>query len=592
MKKKITSSIIAILSLFFLGACAGTINPSHPSSSEEQSSSSETGSESSSTSDSSSESTSESSSESGSESSSESQSDSESTSEQFPDDLFNGYYTIDNQPLTWENGADLKNKLNTILHRDYHALPYRGGGSRDNYESNIDADHTFTDYEYLDVVYSNDSVYSKYTNTKWQREHAWAAKLMGYASTGEATATPGMGTDYHNLYAAWQSGNSSRSDKKYGDVDDATATSGASLGGDYYYTSQLFEPSDTDKGMLARAILYMGTMYKDTLTISGDTICELSTLINWSNTFAVDRREAQHNESVYSHVYSWSDSNGSYEFAQGNRNPYSDYPELVNYVYGDKQDQAGTLAYLTSSKETLKTYSNAHYGYMIKSATREFTTGQTYQNTDYEIVEVKKNFSTIAYDGATSDFDNKAIPSGDSFDVTISAGNETLTYKATISGLENCSMYSGELKKTNFDLTKTIEQTCTWNEHDYLVKLTGTLDDDKIKATDRTTGGGGMKFGSGTFPFEKLEIKTPSSVAVDAIYVKASSDNKGKTYNLTIKVGSETVFNDTITDNDGAKTPYVLGGALNEQKEGIVYIIIEKASSDALNFHSVGINVL
>ena len=228
---------------------------------------------------------------------------------------------------------------------------------------------------------------------------------------------------------------------------------------------------------------------------------------------------------------------------------------------------------------------------MVKHAEREVASGSTYKKSNYEVVEVKKNFEIVPYDEATSDYDNVVVPSGSSFEVTITAGEEAIKIAVDISGLENCSMYSGELKKANFDLTTTSEQTCTWNGNDYLVTLTGTLDtSSKIKATDRSAGG--LTFGSGTFPFTRLEIKLPASKVVNAIFVKAASGIKGGSYDLTIKVGDTEVFTDTITDNSGSKDPYVTGIDLVNPIEGVASIVIESSTNTTLILHSVGFDVV
>ena len=81
---------------------------------------------------------------------------------------YNGYYG----KLTWENGEDLKNKLNAIIRDGYTALTY----DDPNWETNAYADHSYDDFEYLDVVYSNKHVF--YTNSqKSGKENMLSAPL-------------------------------------------------------------------------------------------------------------------------------------------------------------------------------------------------------------------------------------------------------------------------------------------------------------------------------------------------------------------------------------------------------------------------------
>jgi endonuclease I len=73
----------------------------------------------------------------------------------------------------------------------------------------------------------------------------------------------------------------------------------------------VFEPPDGDKGRVARATLYMASVYDLALAPR-----QVEVLRRWSNHHPPDALERQHNERA-------SD-------LQGNRNPFVDQPELVN----------------------------------------------------------------------------------------------------------------------------------------------------------------------------------------------------------------------------------------------------------------------
>ena len=79
-------------------------------------------------------------------------------------------------------------------------------------------------------------------------------------------------------------------------------------------------------------------------------IGNLSTLLDW-NSKEVDRQEMWHNETVYSYVHQNDGANKGKK--QGNRNPFVDYPELVDYVYGSKKDEPGNLGSIRPSAEDL-----------------------------------------------------------------------------------------------------------------------------------------------------------------------------------------------------------------------------------------------
>ena len=500
-------------------------------------------------------------------------------------DFYDGYYGN----LTWENGEDLKSKLHDIINTNYVALDYKN-----NYESNIDADHSFTDFEYLDVIYSDNPVYHQYTNTRWQREHVWPAKLMGYASTGEATNSPGMGTDFHNLFAAYQSGNSSRGDKPYGiaspDIEDMSYidTAITQNGGNYRSDSQVFEPSINEQGKLARTLFYMDTMY-DALDIKGNdkcsAPCDFNILLSWSEV-PVDRQEIWHNESVYSYKY-----NGK---AQGNRNPFTDYPELVSYIYGENKDEAGDLKYLKPSVYELD---DSHYCYGIKEANREYQAGETFKNSDYVVVDVKNDF-TYEVVTVSSNYDGHVFDGseGKNIDIIINIDEtETISYTITLSSLSSCSHYKENIKKEDFNIAssyKGVDQSVTWNNKEYTVNLNVGIDNtNKMKASNRTAGG--VTFGSGTYAFTSLTIKSKEVMFIDQVYLKAASGLANKTLLFTAKQGNTILFSETITDNSGSKAPYLMGDYIDTslcEEAGIITLTITTIDSATFILESFGFN--
>lgn len=99
-----------------------------------------------------------------------------------------------------------------------------------------------------------------------------------------------------------------------------------------------WEPSDEFKGDFARIYMYMVTCYEDfdqkwtgnsTPQLDNNTYpvfepWTVDLLLEWAREDPVSDWEIQRNDKVY--------------LIQGNRNPYVDYPELAEYVWGDKTD--------------------------------------------------------------------------------------------------------------------------------------------------------------------------------------------------------------------------------------------------------------
>ncbi|MDL2241430.1 endonuclease [Bacteroidales bacterium OttesenSCG-928-L03] len=145
-----------------------------------------------------------------------------------------------------------------------------------------------------------------------------------------------MYTDLFHLYPTDGSVNGMRSNFPFGEVKTPTKTSlnGSKLGPCSYpgYTGTVFEPIDQFKGDFARTYFYMVTCYEDKISgwssamldgkkYPGYTTWAINMLMEWSRKDPVSQKEINRNDSVY--------------IIQGNRNPYIDYPQLAEYVWGD-----------------------------------------------------------------------------------------------------------------------------------------------------------------------------------------------------------------------------------------------------------------
>lgn len=187
-----------------------------------------------------------------------------------------------------------------------------------------------------------------------------------------------MKADAFHVYATDCKANNNRSSYLYGEfTGDSTAyssnkcaeTGKLSKGTDnsiapYTYNNQtyaptetwsgkVYEPADEYKGDLARSYFYMATCYADKCANwSGgafgndnngldDYTAEL--MLKWHRLDPVSEKELIRNEVIYGNpLYNKSDKK------QLNRNPFIDYPELVEYIWGDKKDVPVTLSALES----------------------------------------------------------------------------------------------------------------------------------------------------------------------------------------------------------------------------------------------------
>lgn len=146
------------------------------------------------------------------------------------------------------------------------------------------------------LVYNRASVSGVWNGSTWNKEHIWPQSKLGSASK----------SDLFNLRPANPSINSSRGNLAY--VDGS---------GTYGRVGSGWFPGEEDKGDIARAVFYMNTRWG--LSINSN-IGNLNTFLKWHAQDPVDEFERHRNEVIYSY--------------QKNRNPYVDYPELVDKVYG------------------------------------------------------------------------------------------------------------------------------------------------------------------------------------------------------------------------------------------------------------------
>ena len=540
-------------------------------------------------------------------------SSSSNSSSEIVDDThyYNGYYDT---LVSWNNGEDLKNQLHAIIRNGYTAISYTKS-SKQNYDTNIHADHSKYDFEYLDVIYSKNDTFKSDTNKGWQREHAWCASLMCGTTTGNAINYKGRATDFHNLFAANASGNQSRGNKNYGyanAIAESYITTFSSDNGKdgYTYDEFIFEPGDIDKGRLARAIFYMATMYKDAekdtannINMKGLTIVEdpvsyvagdncafaignLSELLEWNNNVPVDYLEMQHNISVYT------DKDNPDGVAQGNRNPYVDYPGLVDYVYGSKKDQPGTLKDVVASASYLECEYKGISHYAIKEAKREYGLGETVSSSDYIVVQVYKNYSFIeTTSNITHSLSNHPFSEsdGDKIEAKITTPSNEIKYMINLNPLGACS--TGILDVTTTGINKktaNVDQNVTYGDVGFTFNFVTTYDAVSTSGmTINNISAGGITVGSSTRVLTKLTIDTSSSYTVDRVFIKAMAGNASSSYTLTIKVGETTAFTKTINDSTAWKN---FGGALNEPLTGQISFIFIGTSS--LKINSIAFNVI
>lgn len=195
-------------------------------------------------------------------------------------------------------GEDLVDSLNIIINNGFNGVTY--GDVRYILD---ETDEDPNNPSNVILVYQGTSVSENWVPTTfWNREHVWPQSLLGEKADN---GTVNSASDLYNLMPSNPGENSSRSNSPYSEM---------GLG---------YEPRDEVKGDVARALFYMMIKY-DYLDLV-DTAPGLhemgyiSELLQWHLDDPVDDFELNRLEVIYSY--------------QSNRNPFVDYPHLVNLIW-------------------------------------------------------------------------------------------------------------------------------------------------------------------------------------------------------------------------------------------------------------------
>ena len=564
---------------------------------------------------------------------------------------YNNYYGN----LTWENGEDLKAKLHAIISKDVKPLKY----NTPNWETNQVADQDLYDYSFVNGVYNDIPISKIATDSLWEREHAFAASLMTGFSTGTAVKALGRATDFHNLFAASAGANGSRGNKNLGYVNPESIE--YSTKENCVFTRNAFEPSDVDKGRLARSIFYMSVMYDvpnlvditetwtykgtDVETHSGKTkslhinsnqqalqvvdgyvgynrisinefmypedevnvpyvnyyrdviraenpslesedydlfrelayekylstampytIGYFSDLLRW-NSYAVDLQEMQHNESVYS--YTCVAGGGR----QNNRNPFVDYPQLVDYIFGDLKDVGGSINELTPSYLALNMDKDEIHHYAVESDTiPAFESGSKPTVDDFNIKAIKNNLSEGILDKSKISVEDYTFTDEDVATgkiITITTDKNTLLVPCKVVSeavltFDSCK-YSfapssgnvGDYSRDTSDKTKAVASLGG-------VTFDVTIGNANAELKTKNTNPPGITLGSGTSGKEAVSftlVSRNSYVDVDAAFFYAGNTTQAGSFSYTIYVGDVSVCTGTHSGNEVVKT---LGGVFSK----------------------------
>lgn len=179
-----------------------------------------------------------------------------------------------------------------------------------------DTDEDMNNPNNIILFYSGLSIDSSWGDT-WNREHVWAKSLAWFGESG-------AGSDLHHLRPADPSVNSSKGDKKFGEVENGNPVmiSKGNGGGPSgcFANATYFEPRGEVKGDVARIIFYLFTRYPQSDNYNFTDVAQsLEMLLVWHINDPVDEFEALRNDKIAEY--------------QGNRNPYIDNPQYALLIW-------------------------------------------------------------------------------------------------------------------------------------------------------------------------------------------------------------------------------------------------------------------
>lgn len=192
------------------------------------------------------------------------------------------------------------------------------------------------------LIRQGQSAFQSFSGYRMQREHS--IPKSWWKQNGDVEYTPAY-SDLWNLYPSNGAANQAKLNYSFGPCESATFDNGVSkvgtpkngYGGG---SSRVFEPADEYKGDFARSMFYMACVYPDINWVINYMFRKESypTLTNWAMNMLLQwAREDKVSQKEI-------DRNNLVEQYQGNRNPFVDFPELAEYIWGVRTSETFIIA--------------------------------------------------------------------------------------------------------------------------------------------------------------------------------------------------------------------------------------------------------
>ena len=375
---------------------------------------------------------------------------------------------------------------------------------------------------YIHALYVNRNVdnqqraWGNHDQVQWgiNQEHIWA-KSCGFEDSSHAAGARG---DVMHLWAGNGKANNIHSNYYYGYVDKTQSyydvgSYASSLSGNLRGKSKtkggsylVFEPQDSDKGDIARAIFYMVARYNylsgsDTDGIdSGNPNLELTNELNWAPGSSYTSSTTKKGQmGILQDLLEWNRldppdaweihrNNLCYNNYTNNRNPFIDFPEWAEFIWGKSVNgvyNSSSTGYATPSSDEINDFSSGGGGggqetptlssIAVSNAKTSYTVGDSF---------VKPTVTATYSDNSHADVTASAVFSGYNLSttgnqtVTVSytegGVNKTTTYGITVSSVapasNDATLYSGTITEGDYVIYyngKAMKNTVSSNRFDY-----------------------------------------------------------------------------------------------------------------------------
>lgn len=305
----------------------------------------------------------------------------------------------------------------------------------------------------------------------------------------------------------------------------------------------------------------------------------LSDLLAWSS-YDVSYQEIKRNSYIQAN--------------QGNRNPFIDFPELINYAFGDLKDQPGNLENIRNSYDILDCNGEDDLCYSVSSYKDECAVGYTFTNENYTLQRITKDL--VAHNDIPEDadlFNEYTFTKAD-----LAAGYKMVTIPTKINNIKlKVKVISGDIDLCNYShkLTGTAAggdmngftsgNTVTLSGIEWKISWTNAADTD---CKPGSTYKAGVAFGKGSHGVGTITFETVEEIEnLSAIYARVNCAS-GKKVNYQLLVNDTVMGSGNYTGTGQNADPTVIGADF-EPTTGVAKIVISGASDFAVHMHTLAL---